>query len=351
MSQSVQPLTVNVLRYVAAVDAYRRLPLHKRNHPGLLEQLTFARIAAERDLEKANRGGKESDMKIPEATYAKAAALDAGTAAKGAELAIEAAKRAEDAPARHAEQEAQRHARGWQRELSAPDRSILGRLSPRRSPWPQLDEHDQRLAGLDQKLAETQNAIRELEQTRVDADDRDKDTLAGWFAGAEKGARPEPTAPRIAEQLDQLRADAEALETVVAHAAEERGRFIEKHAEGLATHADRLAAERYGRYLELIDELAVVRDDIVGLTGAANFARTFPAPESAVEMPNPLSMRPAGQRGELTWAQVVSVLRADAERLATVRQPKAKVRAEWDNRDRASVALAENVARMQNEWA
>ena len=56
-------------------------------------------------------------------------------------------------------------------------------------------------AALDQKLAETLNAIRELEQTRIDADDRDKDALAGWFAGAEKGARPEATAPRIAEQL------------------------------------------------------------------------------------------------------------------------------------------------------
>ena len=202
------------------------------------------------------------------------------------------------------------------------------------------------------ELAETLNAIRELEQTRVDADDRDKDTLAAWFAGAEKGTRPEPTAPRIAEQLDQLRADAEALETVVAQTAQERGSFIEKHSGGLAEHADRLAAERYRRYIELIDELAVVRDDIVGLTGAANFARTFPAPESAVEMPNPLSMRPAGQRGELTWAQVASVLRADAERLATVRQPQAKSRAEWDNRDPAAVALAENIARMRHEeWA
>jgi hypothetical protein len=69
-------------------------------------------------------------------------------------------------------------------------------------------------------------------------------------------------------------------------------------------------------------------------------------------MPNPLSMRPAGQRGELTWAQVVSVLRSDAERLARVRQPRAKVFAEWDNRDQASVALAENIARMRHEeWA
>ena len=225
-----------------------------------------------------------SEKTPPASTYAAAAGTDAATATKAATIAIGAAKRAEDAPARHAEQEAQRHARGWQRELAAPERSILGRLSPRRSPWPQLDEHDKRLAGLDQKLAETLNAIRELEQTRVDADDRDKDTLAAWFAGAEKGARPEPTAPRIAEQLDQLRADAEALETVVAQTAQERGSFIEKHSGGLAEHADRLAAERYRRYIELIDELAVVRDDIVGLTGAANFARTFPAPESAVEM-------------------------------------------------------------------
>jgi hypothetical protein len=289
--------------------------------------------------------------KIPAETYAKAAGHDAATAGRGAEIAIAAAKRAENALAKIAEQEQQRDARGWQRELAAPNRSILGRLSPRRSPWPALDEQDKRLAALDQKLGETLNAIRELEQTLAAADARDKDELAGWFAGAQKGARPEPTAPRIAEQLDQLRADAEALETVVAQAAEDRGRFIEKHAEGLAEHADRLAAERYRRYLELIDELDVVRDAIVAFTGAASFARTFPAPESAVEMPNPLSLRPAGQRGEITWAQVEAILRADAERLATVRQPKAKSRAEWDNRNQASVALAENVARMQSEWA
>jgi hypothetical protein len=293
-----------------------------------------------------------SEKTPPASTYAAAAGTDAATATKAATIAIGAAKRAEDAPARHAEQEAQRHARGWQRELSAPDRSILGRLSPRRSPWPQLDEHDKRLAALDHKLGETLNAIGELEQTRADADDRDKDTLAAWFAGAEKGARPEPTAPRIAEQLDQLRADAEALETVVAHAAEQRGHFIEKHSERLATHADRLAAERYRRYIQLIDELDTVRDDIVGLAGAARFARAFPDPGAAGETPTPVSMRPAGQRGELTWAQVASVLRADADRLAAAGQPRAKARAEWDNRDQASVALAENIARMRHEeWA
>ena len=91
-----------------------------------------------------------SEKTPPASTYAAAAGTNAATATKAATIAIGAAKRAEDAPARHAEQEAQRHARGWQRELAAPERSILGRLSPRRSPWPQLDEHDKRLAGLDQ---------------------------------------------------------------------------------------------------------------------------------------------------------------------------------------------------------
>jgi hypothetical protein len=316
--------------------------------PFLAEALLLmagASFAAPRPESKSKR---RTDMPSTRA-HADAAAIDAGTATKAADLALDAAQRAEDAPARHAEQEAQRDARGWQRELAAPERSLLGRLSPRRSPWPQLEEHDLRLAQLDQRLAETLSAIRGLEQDLADADEQDKDTLAAWFAAAETGARPEATAPRIRERLDQLRVDADALETVVAQAAEQRAGFIEKHSQALAEHADRLAAERYRRYLDLIDELDVVRDDIVGLAGAANFARTFPAPESAVEMPNPVSLRPAGQRGDLAWTQVVSVLRADAERLAAARQPKAKGRAEWDNRDAASVAFAENVARIRNE--
>jgi hypothetical protein len=52
MSQSPGPLvTVNILRYALYADAHRRLPVCKRNHPGILEQLALARIAAERDLE------------------------------------------------------------------------------------------------------------------------------------------------------------------------------------------------------------------------------------------------------------------------------------------------------------
>ena len=51
MSQPVQPLvTVNILRYALYSDAYRQLPIRKRNHPGILEQVALAKIAAERDL-------------------------------------------------------------------------------------------------------------------------------------------------------------------------------------------------------------------------------------------------------------------------------------------------------------
>ena len=289
--------------------------------------------------------------------FAKAAAMDAGTATLAADLAIREADKAKrtvaDLPRRQAEQERQLAAERARRELVGEERGILARLSPRRNPWPELAEHDQRLADLDQRLAAAAADVHELEEQLKDAERDDHAALTRWHAAGD-GPRPEPSAQQIRQQLEQRREDVAALNDVVAAAAADRAAFVEKHRDRLAARADSLTDETRARYLDLVAELATVRDDLLAYVGAARFARLFPDPAASTETPNPVSLQPAGQRTHVAFEQLLDTLRADAERLAhRPGSEHAPSRAAWlSAEDEAKAVLAENKARLAagNQW-
>ncbi len=91
--------------------------------------------------------------------------------------------------------------------LFAESDNWLGRLSPRRNPWPELQELDERIAQLDLGQAAAGADVHRLEQELRDAEAADTGAFAGWHAEGAKGARPHSTAPAVQALLVQAQAD------------------------------------------------------------------------------------------------------------------------------------------------
>jgi hypothetical protein len=312
-------------------------------YPTAGEILTAIAHADQHKTKAARKAKREEKV----GALAAAAATDARTTALGASMAIDAARKARDPRYLEAEQRKLADERA-RRELGTQERTILQRLSPRRNPWPELDEHDRRLLDLDLKLAQAGSDVRELEEQLETAAGRDQAQLAEWFGGGEQGPRPAPTVDQARERLQQRRADATALQTVTDEASEERARFVEKNRDRLAAHADKLADQQHRRYLELLDELGTTREDLIALAAAARFARRYPDPTAAAEVPTPLLLQLQPGQRTLAWTQVDGSLRADAERLASDRGADTSTgTAAWVSRDDdARLAFAENKARL-----
>jgi len=80
------------------------------------------------------------------------------------------------------------------------------RLNPLRSRWPELHKIDERLAQLDQQQQQTSDTLAALHERRERAPREHESAPADWLAGGQKGARPEPEAARLDEELEAAQA-------------------------------------------------------------------------------------------------------------------------------------------------
>ena len=266
------------------------------------------------------RTQREETMKKRERAAADAVAVDTETAVKAAGLALDAAGRAENAPRKQNERA---RAEGIERarlELASEEGSWLGRLSPRRNPWPELTALDERIAELDGEQATALADVQALEQEIREAEERDRVALGQWHADGGSGERPQPSAPAVAERLERRREDSSALPNAAATAVAEKIAFVRRHRGRLVRRADERVQELAEQYIGLIAALEACRGDLLAAREAALWARLYPSASAMREPPQALALglrKPAmeafGHPLRLEPARLWDLLRRDAE--------------------------------------
>ena len=284
-----------------------------------LEELAIIRAssAAARGQERAARD--------------EAAAIDAVTAAKAAGVALDAAKKAAGAPGDAVwavERERLAHAAGGQREqtkrehaeLESRSGRFLSRLSPRRRVSDDLAKLDEEIAALEQRAAASAADVADLEEQLKDAERDDAASLMAWHQGGASGKRPAATAPALREQLEERRADVDAINAAVEATAGRKVAFVERNRDRLAKTAGEDADRALERYVAAIDAVAAAREELVEARVTELWALLYPAAEAGAQPPT--TALGAGTRNRsqavglgLPARGVLDALRADADAL------------------------------------
>lgn len=209
-------------------------------------------------------------------------------------------------------------------DIAKQEQSALRRISPLRDRWPEVDEFDDRTAEFDQRRQRVAEELQRLRAERNLAPEHDARTLAEWLAGGEKGKRPEPTAPALDRQIEELERERDALVRAADDVLAEKAAFVERHRKRLVRDADSDANGLREAYEARIAELAKVRDKLAATRAKAVWAATFPSQAAGASPPmslaggrHPALERAGLERRHLNPSQVWDVLKADAEFLAT----------------------------------
>ena len=243
---------------------------------------------------------------------AEAVGMDAQTAIDAARLATAAAARIPAPPPDPV-----------YRTLAEAEQGALRRFSPRRS-WPELAEHDQRIDGADRDRENVRQRIQDLRAQLTLATVQDERRLVDWLR-EERGARPEPSAPALEQELAQAEAELDARASIVSELEAEKEKFVVKHRRRLLTDATEATEAARVRYLEAIDSLASLREEIRNARQAAIYAQIFPSALTGSEPPTSLIagrldvMRRLipGLSTTLELGGILALLRADARYCAT----------------------------------
>lgn len=207
-------------------------------------------------------------------------------------------------------------------------RRALARLSPRRTSWPELGRFDERLEELDRRASEIAHELPLLHDQRRQAEQDHPARLAVWLAGGENGDRPEREAPKLQKRVEELQAEAAALDVLRDKVLEERVAFVEKHRRRLVKDADAAAQDAKARYLQLVDELSAARDDLAACRQSALWAALYPDASLQTEVPTavvaaglrrPVEAALPGWTGQVEAARLLELLRDDATVLADLR--------------------------------
>lgn len=281
-------------------------------------------------------------MTVTAKQAAELAAVDATTAAKAAEVAIDAAARIEEAPRREAAERADR----VQRELLGSEASFLQRMSPRRNPWPEMAALDARIAGLDAKGEQAGADMQRLSAALREADAADRTALSKWHEQGGKGTRPTPRAPAIRDELERTQADREAIADAGAKVAAEKASYVESNRKRLARVADDAVDKLAGQYRQAVDEAERVRADLLEARAAALFVRLYPSPLAGHGPPTPIALglrqvmqETLGTTTTLQPDRLFALLRHDAALLPEAMDPAQRE------------ALGEGDAKRKTIWA
>jgi hypothetical protein len=155
----------------------------------------------------------------------------------------------------------------------------LRRFSPRKS-WPEVRELDRRMDRLDEQRVRIGERIGALEQAVRAATLADKQALADWQLGGEKGSRPGATAPALEAELAQARADHDATAVAEDSILKEKTSFVAKHRKRLVADAGKGRAQAVARFREAIAALEAAREEVLEALRAEQWAKRFPGEEA-----------------------------------------------------------------------
>jgi hypothetical protein len=210
--------------------------------------------------------------------------------------------------------------------LSGQEQSFLARISPRRNRWPELHAIDERLEQFDRRQEELRVTLIDLRGRRERADAAYADVLAAWMAADQRDPKPVSEAKALDEAIAEAEAEHAAIDSLRMGVLEERIAFVDKHRKRLVRDAERETEQAKGRYLEAVDELEQVREQLVGLRETTVWASLFPSETLATMAPSHALV--GGRRreseqhlpgtGQVPAHAVLALLRADAEYCASV---------------------------------
>ncbi|MEJ7569988.1 MAG: hypothetical protein WKF41_17200 [Gaiellaceae bacterium] len=209
------------------------------------------------------------------------------------------------------------------RTLAEAEQGALRRFSPRRS-WPELAEHDRKIAEADQDRETVRQRIQELRQQLTRATVQDEQSLVAWLRD-KRGARPEPSAPALEQEIARAEAELDARAAIIAQLEADKEKFVRQHRKRLFTDAEKATEDARVRYIEAIDSLATIREEIRSARQAEIFAQLYPSPNTGSEPPTSLVagrvdvMRRSipGLTTVVELGGILALLRQDADYVAT----------------------------------
>lgn len=212
--------------------------------------------------------------------------------------------------------------------LAGLEQSMLARISPRhRNRWPELLAFDERVTEIDRRQEGLRNSLIELRGRRERADADYAAALAGWMANGQADSKPVSEATALEEAIVEADAEHAAMDTLRDRVLEERIAFVQRHRKRLVLDAERATEQAKQRYLELVEEIAKTREELVGLRETSVWASLYPSETLQTFAPSHVLVggRRKATEQHLPDAKqpipahaVLGLLRADAEHFATV---------------------------------
>jgi hypothetical protein len=207
------------------------------------------------------------------------------------------------------------------------EQSMLARISPRhRNRWPELLAIDERWEACDRRQEELSAALIDLRARREGADAQYADAIAAWMAAGQQEPRPVSQAKALDEAIAEAADEYAAMDTLRDRILEERIAFVAKHRKRLVADAQGEAEQAHARYLKAIDELALAREELVGLRETTVWAALYPSDTLTTFAPSHALV--GGRRreteqqlpgvGQLPAHSVLALLRTDADYCASV---------------------------------
>lgn len=169
---------------------------------------------------------------------------------------------------------------GMPDDLQSAEDIALREGSPRETPQDirRFDDEVARYRARQARINQELVALRERLRTAPAADTA---ALASWLGGAERGPRPEPTAPALEEKVATLEADHAGLEAAIGEVLARKAAFVAKHRKRLVRRADERVEEAHGRLLGLLDEVTAARQELADARSSAIWSALYPAAEAA----------------------------------------------------------------------
>jgi DNA repair exonuclease SbcCD ATPase subunit len=207
-------------------------------------------------------------------------------------------------------------------ELTEEQRALRG-SRPRNRRWRQLNEIDEEIDELQQKLADARTRLQEAEAALVAAPQLDAERLAAWIRAGEKGEDPAASLPERQRERDARQVVVNALELEVDKALDRRHDHITRHRKKMIKEAQKDVDAARSRLLEQASVLPALRDTLVAARETLVWVATYPGLPEAFGNPHNVALglaaplkRSLNTTSLLDYAALLAALEEDANALA-----------------------------------